>query len=62
MPKKPPAAADVWENEGGPPRQAAATALPDGITAVAETHYRVGPYRYTNLDDALAELGRQTAR
>lgn len=69
MPKKPPASpsplsagADAWENEGGTPRQAAATSLPDGITAVAATHYSVGPYRYTNLDDALAELGRQTAR
>ncbi len=61
-PSPPSAGADAWENEGGAPRQTVATALPDGITAVAETHYRVGPYRYTNLNDALAELGRQTTR
>ncbi|WP_144096591.1 hypothetical protein [Croceicoccus sediminis] len=49
-----------WENEGGalPPRTL--PPLPDGITAISVTHYRVGPYTYTNLDDAMAEYRRQT--
>ncbi|WP_268888711.1 hypothetical protein [Erythrobacter rubeus] len=33
--------------------------LPEGISAVSVTHYRVGSYTYTSLDDALAEHKRQ---
>lgn len=49
-----------WENEGGTLH--ACTGLPDGIVAVAITHYRVGPYTYTTLADAAAELGRWAGR
>jgi hypothetical protein len=33
--------------------------LPDGITAVMATSYKVGPYSYSRLEDAMAELHRQ---
>lgn len=48
-----------WESEGGSltSRQAP---LPEGILAVSVTHYRVGKYSYTNLDDAMAEHRRQS--
>ena len=47
-----------WENEGGSMGSRPAP-LPEGILAVSVTHYRVGPYTYTSLDDALAEHKRQ---
>ncbi len=31
-----------------------------GITRVPAAHYLVGPYRYSNLADALAEAKRRT--
>ena len=34
--------------------------LPEGIQAVEVTHYQVGKYSYTNLDDAMAEHRRQS--
>lgn len=37
-------------------------ALPNGVTAYLVTHYQVGPYSYSNLDDALAEHRRQTRK
>lgn len=51
-----------WESEGGAlgPQHKTAS-LPDGVTAVAVTHYRVGLYTYTNLDDAMAEHRRMLA-
>jgi hypothetical protein len=51
-------ATDGWENEGGT-TDAPIPQLPDGIVAVTTTHYSVGPYRYTSLNDALAEHRRQ---
>jgi hypothetical protein len=33
--------------------------LPDGITSHLIREYKVGPYRYTDLDQAIAELERQ---
>lgn len=59
-PSKEPTATDEWENEGGTAR-APIPQLPDGIVAVAATHYIVGPYRYTSLDDAFAEHRRQSS-
>ena len=62
-PDKPPAetaATCRWESEGGSVRSAK-TQLPEGIVAVSVTHYRVGPYSYTNLDDAMAEHRRQSS-
>ena len=47
-----------WENEGGSMNSRGAS-LPEGISAVSVTHYRVGSYTYTSLDDALAENRRQ---
>lgn len=46
-----------WESEGGSltSRQ---EPLPEGILAVSVTHYRVGKYSYTNLEDAMAEYRR----
>ena len=32
--------------------------LPEGVIAETTTIYRVGPYRYSKLEDALAEHGR----
>lgn len=41
---------------------AAATDLPEGVIAVNTVQYKVGPYTYTNLDDALAEHRRQNTK
>ena len=49
----------AWENEGGVLASHNPTPLPDGVNAIPVTHYRVGPYTYTNLDDAMAEYYRQ---
>jgi hypothetical protein len=51
-----------WEGDGGSLSPHGSDALPDGVTATSMTHYRVGPYSYTNLDDALAEHRRQTRK
>jgi len=47
-----------WENEGGS-MNSRGVSLPEGVSAVSVTHYRVGSYTYTSLDDALAEHRRQ---
>ena len=47
------------ESGGDAMKPASPSALPDGVTASAITQYRVGPYTYTSLDDALAEHKRQ---
>ena len=49
----------TWESEGGALESPDRPVLPDGVTAIAVTHYRVGQYTYTNLDDAMAEYQRQ---
>lgn len=49
------------ESEGGALPPCDAPVLPDGIVAIAVTHYRVGAYTYTNLDDAMAQHRRQGA-
>ena len=46
----------AWENEGGA-LDTFAGALPDGITSRIVREYCVGPYRYTDLAQALAERG-----
>lgn len=51
-------AANEWENEGGSVKPIPSSVLPEGVTAVTVTQYRVGPYTYTSLDDALAEHKR----
>ena len=52
-----------WENEGGALKQPEVpTGLPKGITAVPSVHYRLGPYSYLKLEDALAEHDRQSKR
>lgn len=50
-----------WENEGGQ-TDAPVPRLPGGIVATPTTLYTVGPYRYTQLADAEAELNRQRTR
>ena len=50
-----------WENEGGALAPRPSFELPNGIAAISVTHYRVGQYAYTNLDDAMAEFRRQLA-
>lgn len=53
----------VWENEGGALSPSdTPVKLPDGVIAIAVTHYRVGQYTYTNLDDAMAEYRRQSSK
>ncbi|MGI8944199.1 MAG: hypothetical protein ACR2FJ_08240 [Qipengyuania sp.] len=47
-----------WENEGGALR-GAEEAVPEGITTRMVPEYKVGPYRYGDLDHARAELARQ---
>ena len=49
-----------WESEGGALEPKPAPSLPEGIIAVKSVHYRVGPYSYTRLEDALAEYRRQS--
>ena len=34
--------------------------LPEGIIAITVTHYQVGEFRYTRLEDALAQHRRQS--
>jgi hypothetical protein len=53
-------ATNEWENEGGSVKPIPSPALPEGITAVTVTQYRVGPYRYSSLEDALAEHRRRS--
>ncbi len=51
-------AVETWETEGGAltPRK---DGLPEGITMTLQPEYRVGPYVYTDLALAVAELARQ---
>lgn len=49
----------AWESEGGALASHIPTLLPDGVIAVPVTHYRVGKYTYTNLNDAMAQNHRQ---
>ncbi|QUL39131.1 hypothetical protein [Erythrobacter sp. JK5] len=51
-----------WESEGGSLGPDAPARLPDGITAEASMVYRVGPYSYSRLDDAMAEHARQSGK
>jgi hypothetical protein len=62
MPRAPVPGTGKWESEGGALAQPASTELPEGVTAVTVTHYRVGPYTYTNLDDAMAQYRRQRSK
>lgn len=48
----------TWENEGGSVA-ASPELLPEGITRTLVARYQVGPYRYTDLDTAIAELRRR---
>lgn len=52
-----------WDNEGGAsdldPSDPFANALPTGITTRVVREYFVGPYRYTDLNQAIAERNRQ---
>lgn len=47
---------DNWENEGG--KIKADAGFPNGIKRLQYDIFVVGPYRYTNLADANAQLGR----
>ncbi|APE27926.1 hypothetical protein [Aurantiacibacter gangjinensis] len=49
-----------WENEGGSVAGAVHDALPEGITAEKTVRYRVGSYTYARLEDAKAQLARQS--
>lgn len=51
---------DNWENEGGKIKVDAG--LPNGIKRLQYDIFVVGPYRYTNLADAIAQLGRTNKR
>lgn len=53
---------DAWEGEGGGLGPSQRDPLPDGVIAVTTVQYRVGPYSYSTLDDALAEHRRRTSR
>lgn len=45
-----------WESEGGSMKPDPVAQLPEGIIAVSSVQYRVGPYSYARLEDAVAEL------
>lgn len=47
---------DNWENEGGMIK--ADPLLPNGIQRLQYDIFIVGPYRYTNLADAIAQIDR----
>lgn len=49
-----------WESEGGALEPNPALTLPEEVIAVTSVHYRVGPYSYARLEDALAEHRRQS--
>ena len=49
-----------WEGEGGALKPMPAPTMPEGIVAVTSVNYRVGPYSYARLEDALAEHRRQS--
>lgn len=51
-----------WESEGGSLKADPAAQLPEGIVAVPSVQYRVGPYSYARLEDAMAELDRQSGK
>ena len=50
------------KNAGDAPALARAIDLPEGVIAVNTVQYKVGPYTYSNLDDALAERRRQNTK
>lgn len=50
---------DNWENEGGKVETDAG--LPSGIQRFQHDTFIVGHYRYTNLNDAIAQLRRTNA-
>lgn len=52
----------AWESEGGSLASAEAPQPSSGIEVIAAAQYRVGPYRYTDLACAEAELHRQQGR
>lgn len=63
--KSPPVAdtgTGTWESEGGALSSHNPAILPDGVTAIPVTNYRVGPYTYSNLVDAMAEHHRQNSK
>ncbi|MEB3416638.1 hypothetical protein VCJ71_11210 [Alteriqipengyuania sp. WL0013] len=49
-----------WENEGGAVAAHSSPELPEGVIAITSVSYRVGPYTYARLKDALAEHRRQS--
>lgn len=52
----------AWEGEGGALKPSLPDELPEGIVAIPTIQYRVGPYSYHSLEDALAERRRQTGK
>lgn len=52
-------ALESWETEGGALASQEAAVFPQGITMTLRPEYRVGPYVYTDLALAVAELARQ---
>lgn len=49
-------------NTDDEPVLAEAVDLPEGVIAVNTVQYKVGPYTYFNLNDALSEHRRQNAK
>jgi len=52
-------ALESWETEGGALASQEAAVFPEGITMTLRPEYRVGPYVYTDLALAVAELARR---
>jgi hypothetical protein len=52
-------ALESWETDGGAIASQEAAVRPEGITMTLRPEYRVGPYVYTDLALAVAELARQ---
>lgn len=47
-----------WENEGGATARRRAVELPSEIEVETITYYRIGPFKYTKLKDAMAQVRR----
>ncbi|VVS99123.1 hypothetical protein [Erythrobacter sp. EC-HK427] len=47
-----------WESEGGALKPGMPIPVPEAILAVTTVQYRVGPYSYSRLEDAMAQLER----
>ena len=51
-----------WESEGGALKPDMPNPVPEAILAVTTVQYHVGPYSYSRLEDAMAQVERQSGK